>query len=734
MEAMPTYERETTMGQPSTRVDQSSVPSTASSYRSDLDGLRGIAIALVACFHVWFGRVSGGVDVFLTLSGYFFIGSLVRHTIHSQSSLIGFGETISPWPRLKRLLRRLLPALYTVLIGVAVLTVVVIAQTRWANIGRETVASALYFQNYHLARNSQDYLAASSANSPLQHLWSMSMQGQFFVGALIVLLLVAGVIKLVGTRFAAVQRPGVIRLIFGVLIGGVAVASFVWAQHRLHIDQPYNYYDTLSRLWEPLVGGLLAIWMPSWRVSTRIRSAVAVAALLVIASCGWWIDGVAEYPAALAWVPVGSTLLIIWSGHVAADQPRPLVNRLLAGHRAVWLGSLSYSLYLIHWPLLIFYLTWRGTDHANVVEGTGILAVSLGLSWLMKRYIEDPMRGGGRSSMTHVHWPSHPRITYPAIVAAILVVASAGTAGAITAWDRHMAGVHVDTADLDPTFYPGARALLDGVPVPALDPQPTPLAAASDLPQTYFDGVMAEMDVTTPAVGVYGDPHGTKTIALAGGSHTEMWLSALDAIAKRNGIKIVTYVKRGCPITTDENPAYLERVPYPECYTWNREVMAELLTTRPDAVVTNSTRPAEAGPGDFVPEGYTSAFKQLTDAGIPVVGIRDTPWPHNDQGPIDTPQCLSAGGNAQSCGTERASALSDVDPARIYAAKNPLFYALDLTDGVCTDDFCPAIVGNIMVYRDPHHLTQTYVRTLTAELQRQLGTALPWTAAVAVPR
>lgn len=696
-------------------------------YRNDLDGLRGIAIALVACFHVWFGRVSGGVDVFLTLSGYFFVGSLVRHTIHSQSARIGFGEAVSPWPRMQRLLRRLLPALFTVLIMIGILTVAIITQTRWQNIGREIVASALYYQNYYLAQNSQDYLAASSANSPLQHLWSMSMQGQFFLGALLVLLAVAGVIKLLGRRFSAVSRPGAVRAIFAVVVGGTAIFSFAWAQYHLGVDQPYNYYDTVSRLWEPLVGGLLAIWMPSWRVSTRIRSAVTVIALLLIATCGWWIDGVASYPAALAWVPVGSTLLVIWAGNVARDQQMPAVNRALSSRRAVWLGGLSYSLYLIHWPLLIFYLTWRGIDHANVVEGAGILLVSIGLSWLMKRYIEDPLRGGGQSSLAHVRWPAHPRITYSAILTVVLVVTSGATGGLIKAWDNHMSGVTVDTANLDPTLYPGARALLEGVPVPALDAQPTPLAAASDLPQTYFDGVMSEFDVTTPEVGSYGDPTGTKTLVLAGGSHTEMWFGALDAIAKRNRFKLVTYVKRGCPLTTDTDAPYLERHPYPECDAWNEAVMADILRTRPDAVFTNSTRPATSGRGDFMPSGYSQAFDKLLAAGIPVIGMRDTPWPHNDQGPITTPDCLSGGGTATSCGTSRASALNPIDPAIAYATGRPLFHPIDLTAGVCDVDLCPAIVGNIMVYRDIHHLTQTYIRTLIHPLSEQLSAALPWT-------
>ena len=704
-----------------------SPPATVPAYRNDLDGLRGIAIALVACFHVWFGRVSGGVDVFLTLSGYFFVGSLVRHTIHSQSINIGLGETVSPWPRMQRLFRRLLPALYTLLIVVAVLTVAIVTQTRWQNIGREIIASALYYQNYYLGQNSQDYLAASSANSPLQHLWSMSMQGQFFLGALIVLLAVAGAIKVVGRRVEYVTRPNVIRFIFAVVVGGTALASFAWAQHRLHIDQPFNYYDTLSRLWEPLVGGLLGIWLPTWRVSSRIRGAVTVIALLLIATCGWWIDGVASYPAALAWVPVGATLMVIWSGNVSAGQSMPRVNQLLASKRAVWLGSLSYSLYLIHWPLLIFYLTWRGIDHANFVEGTAILLVSIGLSWLMKRYIEDPLRGGGRSAMSQVRWRAHPRITYTALLTIVLVLASGATAGAIKAWDRHMAGVSVDTTDLDPALFPGARALLEGAPVPALDPQPTPLAVAQDLPQTGPDGFMSDFAATVPAVGVYGDPNGTKTIAMAGGSHAEMWIGALDAIGKKNGFKVVTYLKMGCPLTADPMPTRLEGTPYPECRTWVRAVMADIFRSRPDAVFTNSTRPDPNGQADHVPAGYLGIFDELTGAGIPVIGIRDTPWPHNAKGPIDTPACLAAGGSATSCGTVRADALHATDPAAAIAATNPLFHPLDLSNGVCTVDFCPAIIGNIIVYKDFHHLSATYVRTLTRELSRQMSVALPWT-------
>src|SRR3954468_6192038 len=146
-------------------------------YRHDLDGLRGIAIALVAVFHVWFGRVSGGVDVFLALSGFFFGGRLLRAALNPASSL-------SPAPELMRLVRRLVPALVVVLAASAVLTILVQPETRWETFADQSLASLGYYQNWELANTTSNYLRAGEAVSPLQHLWSMSVQGQFYISFL----------------------------------------------------------------------------------------------------------------------------------------------------------------------------------------------------------------------------------------------------------------------------------------------------------------------------------------------------------------------------------------------------------------------------------------------------------------------------------------------------------------------------------------------------------------------
>ena len=124
-------------------------------------------------FHIWFGRVSGGVDVFLALSGFFFGGKILRCALGPRS--------LSPVTELVRLVRRLVPALVVVLAACALLTVLVQPQTRWETFADQSLASLGYYQNWELAKSTADYLRAGEAVSPLQHIWSMSVQGQFYL-------------------------------------------------------------------------------------------------------------------------------------------------------------------------------------------------------------------------------------------------------------------------------------------------------------------------------------------------------------------------------------------------------------------------------------------------------------------------------------------------------------------------------------------------------------------------
>ena len=683
-------------------------------YRRDLDGLRGVAITLVAVFHIWFGRVSGGVDVFLTLSGYFFVASLLNHVLASSSPAVRWSTAINPGPRLWRLARRLLPALVTVLLFIVVLSLWLMPRTRWSPLGDEAIASALYYQNWHLALASQDYQAADSANSPMQHLWSMSVQGQFFVVTVLAALALGGALKVLATRFDSFRRPQVIRgVVFAALLG-VAAISFVWAHQRHGINQPFNYYDTIARCWEPIAGGLLAVWMPRLKMAQWMRNLLGLIALGLIISCGWWIVGVQQYPSTLALVPVGATLLLIWSGsrQTAPDERTDpgAVSSWLAHPSIVWLGSIAYALYLWHWPLLIFYLTWQYKDSANIAEGAGIIAVSLLLAWATSRYIESPIRAG------RAPWRRSATVL-TAVLLVLTVVAGAG----IVSWNRHVQNMTVDTQNLDPRLYPGARAFLDGAPVPRVEPEPGPQVVEKDWPITSYDSVISGWKDGSIRVGVYGDVNATRTVALVGGSHAEYWITALDAIGRQHGFKVTTYLKVGCPLTTDYVFTWFGQK-YHQCNEWSRDVMARLAVDKPDVVFTNSTRPVEGQvTGDFVPEDYLDIFTEFRDRGQKVIAVRDNPWAVGQESP---PECLALGKKPSACGVDRSLVMSPTDPALAIAPDFPNMSFLDYTDAMCSDTYCPAVVGNILLWHDFHHLSATFVRSLvpalTADMQREL--------------
>ena len=332
-------------------------------YRHDLDGLRGIAIALVAVFHVWFGRVSGGVDVFLALSGFFFGGKVLRTALNPASSL-------SLLPEVVRLVRRLLPALVVVLAACAVLTIWVQPQTRWETFADQSLASLGYYQNWELANTVADYLRAGESVSPLQHIWSMSVQGQFYIA---LLGLVFGLAYLLRRRLG--NR---LRVVFIVLLSALTVASFCYAIFAHQADQAVAYYNSFARAWELLLGVLVGVLVPYVRWPMWLRTVVATVALAAVLSCGALIDGVKEFPGPWALVPVTATVLFILAGANRYTAPgtggrMPLPNRLLATGPLVTLGAMAYSLYLWHWPLLIFWLSYTGHRHATFIEGAAVL-------------------------------------------------------------------------------------------------------------------------------------------------------------------------------------------------------------------------------------------------------------------------------------------------------------------------------------------------------------------------
>ncbi|MCV7377237.1 acyltransferase [Mycobacterium alsense] len=697
-------------------------------YRYDLDGLRGIAIALVAMFHVWFGRVSGGVDVFLALSGFFFGGKVLRAALSPEL-------TLSPAAEVIRLVRRLLPALVVVLAGCAVLTILVQPETRWETFADQSLASLGYYQNWELANTVSDYLRAGEAVSPLQHIWSMSVQGQFYVAFL---LLAAGCAYALRGLWRGPQtvRSARLRTLFVALLGALTVASFVYAIIAHRDNQSIAYYDSFARAWELLLGALVGAVVPRVRWPMWLRGAVAAVALAAIVSCGALINGVKEFPGPWALVPVGATMLMILAGANLRGHRMPLPNRVLAARPLVALGAMAYSLYLWHWPLLIFWLSYSGHRHAGFAEGTAVLLVSGALAHLTTRLVEDPLRyrasGGAAAPAPAPMAPVWSRLRRPTMALGTMVVLLGVTLTATSfSWRQHVTVLRAagkELSVLNPQDYPGARALTEHLRVPALPMRPTVLEVKDDLPASTRDGCIS--DFVNPAVVncVYGDVAATQTIALAGGSHAEHWLPALDILGREHHFKVVTYLKMGCPLSTEEVPLIMgNNAPYPQCREWVRRTMDKLVADRPDYVFTTTTRPWNIKSGDVMPATYIGIWKTLSDNNIPILGMRDTPWLVKNGKPFDPADCLAKkGGTAQSCAIKRSEVLSDRNQTLDFVTQFPLLKVLDMSDAICRTDVCRPVEGNILVYHGAHHLSPTYVRTMTGELGRQIGANTGW--------
>ncbi len=710
-----------TAGVPGTRA--SAADRKSGFYRHDLDGLRGVAIALVAVFHVWFGRVSGGVDVFLALSGFFFGGRLLRTALTP-------GASLWPVPEVTRLVRRLLPALVVVLAASAVLTILIQPETRWETFADQSLASLGYFQNWELANTAADYLRAGEAVSPLQHIWSMSVQGQFYISFLALVFLFALLFR---KLFMAHMRAALV-----VLLSALTIASFVYAVFAHNADQSTAYYNSFARGWELLLGALVGALVGYIRWPMWLRSTVAVVALAAILSCGALIDGVKQFPGPWALVPVGATMLFILTGANRLADPHtggklPLPNRLLASKSFVWLGSIAYSLYLWHWPLLIFWLVYSDRQHAGFADGAGVLLVSVLLAYLTTKYVENPLRyrSAGAAIGPSVKIPLRTRLRRPTIVLGSIVAALgvALTATSFT-WREHILVQRANAeglGTLESLDYPGAHALLDNAPVPDAPMRPTVLEAKEDLPETTEDGCISDFDSVEVITCSYGDQSATHTIALAGGSHAEHWITALDLLGKKRHFKVTTYLKMGCPLTTEDVPLVMgDNRPYPKCHTWNEAVMKKIVADHPDYVFTTATRPWNIKPGDVMPGTYVGIWQTLSDNNIPILAMRDTPWLVRKSQPFFPADCLADGGNGISCGIRRSDVLATTNPTLVWVDRFPLLKPLDLSDAVCRRDVCRAVEGNVLIYHDSHHISKTYMRTMSDELGRQIGAATHW--------
>ena len=343
--------------------------------RPEIQALRAVAVGAVVLHHGWPAVAPAGymgVDVFFVVSGFLITGLLLRE--HERAGRIDLGAFYL------RRARRILPAAVTVLLVVAAATLALVPQRDWADWFRQIVASALYYENWQLAADSQTPAYADLASTPVQHYWSLSVEEQFYLVWPLLLILAI---------WYARRRSRAIAPVLLVILGAVTVASLIHSVMLTAADHNLAYFSTTSRTWEFGAGGLLALLAAAPLAGREtLRTVVSWAGLALIVVPILTFRDHDAFPGMWAALPVAGTMAVIWAGMPAT---RWSTARLAGLQPVQWVGDVSYSLYLWHWPIFMFTPFLIGVP--NPAWAMVLLVVlSLLVAGLSKRLIEDPFR------------------------------------------------------------------------------------------------------------------------------------------------------------------------------------------------------------------------------------------------------------------------------------------------------------------------------------------------------
>jgi peptidoglycan/LPS O-acetylase OafA/YrhL len=642
-------------------------------FRPDIEGMRGIAVLLVVLFHTGvpgFGGGYVGVDVFFALSGYLITGIILNE--------IGKRGKLSFRNFYARRARRLLPAAGLVVLSTLLLIVLLYSPLELAKFARWASYTSLYASNLMFLRDASNYFASDVTKNPYLHTWSLAVEEQFY-------LFWPGVIAL--TLMATKARRRYLAVALAV-ISTFSLAICIWLTNY---RAPWAFFSLPTRAWEFGLGGLGYMLPVEWLA--RRKNLVAVTGwlgLTFVLAAGSLFTPQTPFPGFLALLPVLGTILVLiaWFSGLSWGP-----GALLGIGPLQYLGRLSYSWYLWHWPILLLAevrfpeITWTGRLLASLL--------ALVLANLTYVILEKPMR-------FHPFLVARPTLS----LCLVPLVAIIGVTASVLCQRL-------------------ARHELDS------EPQASFWAAANDQ-RILFDGhCLTPSGSTRLAECTYGDRSSNTVIVLFGDSHAEHWFPALDPISSENHWRLVTLLKSSCPAAdvTVFN-AHLRREDK-ECSLWRQAALIQIVRLHPFLVVLSESDQPVADSGQAVQahsvspadweRGLRATVSHLDSHDVRTIVIADVP-----RHEFDVPTCLSRAAAqhraVDDCTVSRSAALNEDARRAERAAMSGLNNArlVDLVDQFCPNQNCPAWIDGQVVFRDRDHLTSSFSQSLAPVLKHEI--------------
>jgi peptidoglycan/LPS O-acetylase OafA/YrhL len=687
-------------------------------FRLDVQGLRAVAVLLVVFNHAGMPYFSGGfvgVDVFFVISGFLITGWLLRR--HFEARHIPIGAFYAARAR------RILPA--------AALTLVATAFAAWYFLNFVRASSAIsdclwatvFAANIHFAQVGTDYFALTQPPSPVQQYWTLSVEEQFY---LVWPAFLASTLYLLGGRRQrdSVDRRTVERRL-GVVIGLAVLASLYWSIRSTPTDPTGSYFSTLTRGWELGSGALLAVSADSLRkLPSATRAAMSWLGLAGIAVACVAFSGSTAFPGDAALLPVCGASLVLIGG--TGIQPRWSAVSVLGTPPVRFVGDTSYSFYLWHWPFLIIATEYEG-HRLSLATNVVLLALAFGVSVVTYTLYENPIR----HSRTLAAVPSSLAL-WPWSIAILVLVAGSLTLVINTrpsptlltiplptirhpiSEARHQRRAATRTSQYTAAVAASLSPRRQQLSPTAVELNPPIDSLLSDIPS--LGSCQAAESATSEPICDWGDTTSRRTMVVLGDSHAQMWIGAVEQFARTNGWRLIPIVKDAC---TAGNWTGVGGTP--ACHKWYRWALQQITHLHPDAVMVSTSYMYAFIKGYDSPAIALGAVARALESRTgKVLIMEDVPY-----APSDPTDCLLAhGATFASCTFRQGFAIQSATNA-VTAALAPTGAKLIPTaQWFCDERRCPTVIGNMIAYWSPGHVTRTYADWLARPLARELSLAL----------